>query len=86
MPYVPNSLVCRACQSLRHFGHAKITLWHDLNAQGSSLNIAAILRLAKKKLNRSPCLFFDVKVIGHLHDDVIAIPFIFINLVNLREV
>ena len=43
-----------------------------LKAQVSSLNLL---------LNRSPCLSFDVQVIGHLHDDVIAISFIFLNLV-----
>ena len=43
-----------------------------LKAQVSSLNL---------QLNRSPCLSFDVQVIGHLYDDVIAISFIFLNLV-----
>ena len=43
-----------------------------LKAQVSSLNL---------QLNRSPCLSFDVQVIGHLHDDVFAISFIFLNLI-----
>ena len=72
MPSRPNSLACRAPQN-QSLECCKRT--------GQLLESTAILSLAKKKIKRLPCLSLDVQVIGHLHDDVIAIPFIFINLV-----
>lgn len=50
MPGMLNSLECRACHNLGHAGHAKIGLWHALNAQVIILlESTDILSVAKKK-------------------------------------
>ena len=80
MPLVPKSPACRAgqIQIFWHAGHTKISLRHAVNGQVSSLNLQLFQACLKKKMKRLPYLSFDVQVIGHLHDDVIDIPFIFI--------
>ena len=39
MPRVPKSPVCRAGQIFWYAGHTKVSLWHAVNAQVSSLNL-----------------------------------------------
>ena len=92
MPGMPNFLACPACQILWLAGRAIIWVMPGMPKSVSGmlsthrlqfLESTDILSLAKKKkkLNRSQYLSFDVRFIGHLHDDVIAIPLIFIDLV-----